>query len=603
MARERAERREAEARLREAEAAERDTRTVFAYNLPTKANERDVFEFFAPAGPVSDVRIIYDRNTSRSKGMAYVEMLDRTTVGAALGLSGSQLRGQMVMVKASEAEKNIAWQAEKASKAAVAAVTATAAGNGAAIEALGGAPAQLRVAGLHSGLDASDVRSVFSPFGPLAACALDPSTPGEADVVFVNARDAGHALSQLHGMELAGCALRLSLAPLTALPPPPFASTPAILAASLAAQAAAAGSLGGGHDLDDSAEGGVRMDARGRAALMACLAGGAAATLTPGANGAGAGGMPGALGILGSAGIDPVTGRPVPLAAPAAPPPGPAPPAVVAANVRSIQGVLGPPSPIPTECVLLKNMFSPAEETEPNWWLDIQEDVAAECAKHGAVKHCWVDKASDGFIYLKFGAVAHAAAALAAMQGRWFAGRQVVAEFQFTVRGRAGHSLVSFEEGRNWDHPFLPLKTRFLTRRVSAPGCVQFALQAGCGRGSRDRVRCGDALRQEGLLFFFLERRTTLRRVTRKTLLVAWTPRSEPGRASVASLSGEFEAGRRRVLVKTTRGAERPRALINKRTTAARRSRACVSQARLLSRSARRGFVSIRFVPPFVRAA
>lgn len=36
----------------------------------------------------------------------------------------------------------------------------------------------------------------------------------------------------------------------------------------------------------------------------------------------------------------------------------------------------------------------------------------------------------QGFVYLKFGSQEGAAAALKALHGRWFAGRQVVAEFQ-----------------------------------------------------------------------------------------------------------------------------------------------------------------------------
>lgn len=54
--------REAEKELR---AMERSTRTVFAYNLSLKADERQVFEFFSQAGTVNDVKIITDKNTRR----------------------------------------------------------------------------------------------------------------------------------------------------------------------------------------------------------------------------------------------------------------------------------------------------------------------------------------------------------------------------------------------------------------------------------------------------------------------------------------------------------------------------------------------------------
>jgi hypothetical protein len=48
---------------------ERDQRTVFAYQLSLKADERDVYEFFSRAGKVRDVRLIMDRNSRRSKGV------------------------------------------------------------------------------------------------------------------------------------------------------------------------------------------------------------------------------------------------------------------------------------------------------------------------------------------------------------------------------------------------------------------------------------------------------------------------------------------------------------------------------------------------------
>ena len=55
---------------------------------------------------MNDVRVIYDRNTATSKGMAYVEFEDVASVPAALATTGQILRNQVVMVKASEAEKN-----------------------------------------------------------------------------------------------------------------------------------------------------------------------------------------------------------------------------------------------------------------------------------------------------------------------------------------------------------------------------------------------------------------------------------------------------------------------------------------------------------------
>ena len=100
-------------------------------------------------------------------------------------------------------------------------------------------------------------------------------------------------------------------------------------------------------------------------------------------------------------------------------------------------GLLGPASPIPTRCLLLKNMFDPETETEPNWVQEIEEDVAAECAgvsggNSSAVDHIFVDpKAPKGFVYVRMSDVEGAQRARTALHGRWFAGRQVVVEFQF----------------------------------------------------------------------------------------------------------------------------------------------------------------------------
>ncbi len=69
--------REQREKERELKELDRDIRTVFAYNLPLKAEERDLFEFFSKAGPIEDVKIIMDRNTRKSKGFAYIEYTNK----------------------------------------------------------------------------------------------------------------------------------------------------------------------------------------------------------------------------------------------------------------------------------------------------------------------------------------------------------------------------------------------------------------------------------------------------------------------------------------------------------------------------------------------
>jgi len=92
--------------------------------------------------------------------------------------------------------------------------------------------------------------------------------------------------------------------------------------------------------------------------------------------------------------------------------------------------ILQPPvAPILSRTILLKNMFDPDEETEPNWPEEIRMDVSEECSKFGQVLHCAVDKDSKGFVHLKFENVVAAQKAFAALNGRKFSGRQIAVEY------------------------------------------------------------------------------------------------------------------------------------------------------------------------------
>ena len=79
-------------RERELKELEKDTRTIFAYNLNLKADERDLFDFFSKAGKVTDVKIIMDRNTRKSKGFAYIEF-DKQVKGTRVRDKGEMVHG------------------------------------------------------------------------------------------------------------------------------------------------------------------------------------------------------------------------------------------------------------------------------------------------------------------------------------------------------------------------------------------------------------------------------------------------------------------------------------------------------------------------------
>lgn len=63
--------------------------------------------FVSPSFKVRDVRMISDRNSRRSKGIAYVEFVDVTSVPLAIGLSGQRLLGVPIIVQASQVANSL----------------------------------------------------------------------------------------------------------------------------------------------------------------------------------------------------------------------------------------------------------------------------------------------------------------------------------------------------------------------------------------------------------------------------------------------------------------------------------------------------------------
>ncbi|CAL9158645.1 unnamed protein product [Musa hybrid cultivar] len=352
---------------------ERDQRTVFAYQMPLKATERDIYEFFSQVGKVRDVRLIMDRNSRRSKGVGYIEFYDVMSVPLAIALSGQLLLGQPVMVKPSEAEKNL--------------VQSTASSTGIA----GAAERKIYVGNLHYNITEEQLRQIFEPFGAveLVQLPLDESghCRGYGFVQFAQLEHSKAAQSLNGKLDIAGRIIKVS------------AVTDHVGVQDTGTNAA---------DFDDEDGGGLSLNARSRAILMQKLdRTGAASSIAeslgvPIINGA----VPNqhAFGLL-------ANGRSMS-------------PAVVSSAQHTPTSVVEP-----SECLLLKNMFDPSTETEPDFDLEIKEDVQEECSKFGPVKHIHVEKNSTGFVYLRFESVTAAVSCQRAMQGRWFAGRSVSATF------------------------------------------------------------------------------------------------------------------------------------------------------------------------------
>ncbi|KAL4281098.1 hypothetical protein GQ457_03G001860 [Hibiscus cannabinus] len=354
---------------------ERDQRTVFVYQISLKANERDVYEFFSRAGKVRDVRLIMDRNSRRSKGVGYVEFYDVMSVPMAIALSGQPLLGQPVMVKPSEAEKNL-----------VQPTTSVAAGQTGQFAAGG---RRLYVGNLHFNITEEQLRQVFEPFGTVELVQLPPDETGHCKgfgfVQFARLEDAKNALNLNGQLEIGGRVIKVST--VTDQGPLQDAGTNAA-------------------DLDDD-EGGFSLNSSSRALLMAKLdRSGTASSIT------GSIGMP-----TNSTGLGAST-APILGAAPLAQ-------ALVSPIISGLQGGLQTPS----ECLLLNNMFNPDLETEPDFDLDIKEDVKEECSKFGKLKHIYVDRDSAGFVYLRFEDKQGAMNAQCNLHGRWFAGKMITATY------------------------------------------------------------------------------------------------------------------------------------------------------------------------------
>eukprot|EP00892_Ulva_mutabilis_P011711 jgi/Ulvmu1/8912/UM005_0003.1 len=359
--------------------------TVMAYGLSVMAGEYDVFDFFSQAGEVVDVRMIMDKHTMRHKGISYIEYKDRSDFLNALQLNGKPLKGMPVNVKAAEAEKNFAWEAQELQKRQNRSAAGGLGGGG--VEA--GGPTYIKVENIpNAGLTEEDVKPVFEAFGTVQSFKFERDSTGRfTGIVFVQYPTAPEARKAQLGLDgstaLGGPPLRLSTV-----------ETPSFPGAS---------AYPGELDEGDEA-GGMRLNASARTALMGRMSG--------------------------AAGIE----RPKEVAAPLPPPPQPAAPVVhVDAALEVDKGVVGSASPRPTQCLLLKNMFSPEEEEGEDWPEEIAQDTQSECEKYGRVEHVYVDRNSRGFVYLKFADEAAAAAAQSALHGRWYSHKQIIADFQFTA--------------------------------------------------------------------------------------------------------------------------------------------------------------------------
>ncbi|KAM0871404.1 hypothetical protein ACQ4PT_039407 [Festuca glaucescens] len=311
----------------------------------------------------------------------------------AIALTGQPLLGQGVMVKPSEAEKNLAQS------------NATSGG------AASGGARKLYVGNLHSNITEDQLRQVFEPFGQveLVQLPVDPltglckalaTTPNfftyTSIMQFARLEDAKAAQSLNGQLDIAGRVIKVS-----------------------AVTDQGGMQLGGTTtgDLDDDEGGGLALNASSRALLMRKLdRSGSTTSLTGGIV---------APGLNTSVGLPAASMFGAPIAAASLMQPVGVVPGAPLLPINSQSADIG----MPTEFLLLKNTFDPAVETDPDFDLDIRDDVQDECSKFGVVKHIFVDKHTAGFVYLHFDSATAAASAQRSLHGRWFAGKMITATF------------------------------------------------------------------------------------------------------------------------------------------------------------------------------
>lgn len=357
---------------------ERDARTVFCMQLAARIRPRDLEEFFSAVGKVRDVRMISDRNSRRSKGIAYIEFVEASSVPLAIGLTGQRLLGVPIIVQASQAEKNRA-----------AAAAAAAANN---LQKGTSGPMRLYIGSLHFNITEEMLRGIFEPFGRIESIQLmmDSETgrsKGYGFITFADAECAKNALEQLNGFELAGRPMKVGHV---------TERTDISMASSLL-------------DSDELEHTGIDLGTTGRLQLMARLAEGTGLQIPPAAQQALQ--MSGAIAIGAMAAVTAAMNPTL--------------------NMNMNSPALNLPSqPLATHCFQLSNMFNPSSEEAPGWELDIQHDVIEECNKHGGIVHIYVDKNStEGNVYVKCPSIPAAMAAVNALHGRFFAGKMIAAAY------------------------------------------------------------------------------------------------------------------------------------------------------------------------------
>ncbi|KAJ5089286.1 hypothetical protein N7532_007970 [Penicillium argentinense] len=375
---------------------ERDRRTIFVQQLAIRLRSKDLIAFFEKVGPIKEAQIVKDRVSGRSKGVGYVEFKNEDSVPAAIQLTGQKLLGIPIIAQLTEAEKNRQARNPEASSGG----------------SSHSAPFhRLYVGNVHFSITEEDLQHVFEPFGELEFVQLQKEngrSKGYAFVQFRDANQAREALEKMNGFELAGRAIRVGLG-----------NDKFDAAAGRHQNSATNGQMYQGSSF--SGHGGRGVQAGGSNNFD--RAGGRDHDKTGGAS---------ALDDADVAGVNYSNFNRDALMRKLARTDETEP---TADQQREVLRPKTEHKPLPlnvnmaSRCVMLRNMFDPAEEEGSGWVKELEEDVRAECEeKYGHVVHISVDSNSQGDIYLKFDRVQGGENAIKGLNGRFFGGKMITAQ-------------------------------------------------------------------------------------------------------------------------------------------------------------------------------
>ncbi len=83
--------------------------------MKSRVDEQQLYKFFCKnqAGKIRDIRIIRDKKTGKSKGIAYVEFYESDAALRSMALSGKEIEDYPCKIIPSQADKNRTAAANK----------------------------------------------------------------------------------------------------------------------------------------------------------------------------------------------------------------------------------------------------------------------------------------------------------------------------------------------------------------------------------------------------------------------------------------------------------------------------------------------------------